>query len=103
MQRSERTLSRRHFLAAASATTLLATPKILSAQAQPPVTGTLQTRAARDRLEEALARIADPHGEGARACLTVYSKAARAADRCACLANGVVGPQIHLLVFDAAP
>jgi aspartyl-tRNA(Asn)/glutamyl-tRNA(Gln) amidotransferase subunit A len=79
MQRSERTLSRRHFLAAASATTLLATPKILSAQAQPPVTGTLQTRAARDRLEEALARIADPHGEGARACLTVYSKAARAA------------------------
>jgi len=26
-------------------------------------------RAARDRLEEALARIADPNGEGARACL----------------------------------
>src|SRR5271169_6341115 len=25
------------------------------------------------------------------------------ADRCACLADGVVGPQIHLLVFDAAP
>jgi len=33
----------------------------------------------RDRLEEALARIADPNGEGARACLTVYADAARAA------------------------
>ena len=27
----------------------------------------------RDRLEQALARIADPNGEGARACLTVYA------------------------------
>src|SRR3954470_2324034 len=34
---------------------------------------------ARDRLEQALARIADPAGEGARACLTVYTEAARAA------------------------
>src|SRR5579864_5643421 len=34
---------------------------------------------ARDRLEHALARIADPQGEGARACLTVYAAAARAA------------------------
>jgi aspartyl-tRNA(Asn)/glutamyl-tRNA(Gln) amidotransferase subunit A len=34
---------------------------------------------ARDRLEAALERIADPAGEGARACLTVYSDAARAA------------------------
>ena len=34
---------------------------------------------ARDRLEQALARIADPSGEGARACLTVYADAARAA------------------------
>ncbi len=34
---------------------------------------------ARDRLEHALARIADPKGEGARACLTVYADAARAA------------------------
>ena len=34
---------------------------------------------ARDRLEHALARIADPQGEGARACLTVYAGAARAA------------------------
>ncbi len=33
----------------------------------------------RDRLEQALARIADPQGEGARACLTVYADAARAA------------------------
>src|SRR6202166_1813871 len=32
----------------------------------------------RDRLEQALARIADPKGEGARACLTVYAEAARA-------------------------
>ena len=33
----------------------------------------------RDRLEQALARIADPNGEGVRACLTVYHDAARAA------------------------
>ena len=33
----------------------------------------------RDRLEQALARIADPKGEGARACLTVYAAEARAA------------------------
>ena len=33
----------------------------------------------RDRLEQALARIADPKGEGERACLTVYADAARAA------------------------
>src|ERR1700760_4159288 len=33
----------------------------------------------RDRLEDALARIADPKGEGARACLTVYADTARAA------------------------
>ena len=32
---------------------------------------------ARDRLEAALSRIADPNGEGARACLTVYAQAAR--------------------------
>jgi aspartyl-tRNA(Asn)/glutamyl-tRNA(Gln) amidotransferase subunit A len=34
---------------------------------------------ARDRLEQALSRIADPDGEGPRTCLTVYSEAARAA------------------------
>ena len=33
----------------------------------------------RDRLEQALDRIADPQGEGPRACLTVYADAARAA------------------------
>jgi len=33
----------------------------------------------RDRLEQALARISDPAGEGARACLTVYADEARAA------------------------
>lgn len=33
----------------------------------------------RDRLEQALARIADPSGEGKRACLTVYADVARAA------------------------
>jgi aspartyl-tRNA(Asn)/glutamyl-tRNA(Gln) amidotransferase subunit A len=33
----------------------------------------------RDRLEQALVRIADPKGEGAKACLTVYTEAARAA------------------------
>jgi aspartyl-tRNA(Asn)/glutamyl-tRNA(Gln) amidotransferase subunit A len=33
----------------------------------------------RDRLEQALARIADPKGEGARACLTVYAETARTA------------------------
>src|SRR5829696_2808658 len=32
----------------------------------------------RDRLEQALDRIGDPGGEGARACLTVYREAARA-------------------------
>ena len=34
---------------------------------------------ARDRLEQALTRIADPAGEGARACLTVYADTARQA------------------------
>jgi len=33
----------------------------------------------RDRLEQALGRIADPGGEGRRACLTVYADAARTA------------------------
>lgn len=39
----------------------------------------MQSLSARDRLEAALARIADPSGEGARTCLTVYAEAARAA------------------------
>ncbi len=49
----------------------------------------------RDRLEQALARIADPKGEGARACLTVYAATARAAADAADAraANGVsLGP-----------
>jgi aspartyl-tRNA(Asn)/glutamyl-tRNA(Gln) amidotransferase subunit A len=33
----------------------------------------------RDRLEQALTRIVDPNGEGARTCLTVYADTARAA------------------------
>src|SRR6185437_4534719 len=37
------------------------------------------TASTRDRLEQALARIADPNGEGARACLTIYRNAATAA------------------------
>jgi aspartyl-tRNA(Asn)/glutamyl-tRNA(Gln) amidotransferase subunit A len=38
-----------------------------------------QPISAREHLEQCLARIADPSGEGARACLTVYADAARAA------------------------
>ena len=40
--------------------------------------GMKKTQSSRDRLEGALVRIADPKGEGARACLTVYAEAARA-------------------------
>ena len=43
----------------------------------------------RDRLEQALARIADPAGEGCRACLTVYTEAARAAADAADLIIGI--------------
>jgi len=39
----------------------------------------MPARLIRDRLEESLARIADPKGEGARACLTVYETTARLA------------------------
>jgi aspartyl-tRNA(Asn)/glutamyl-tRNA(Gln) amidotransferase subunit A len=39
----------------------------------------MSPRTCRDRLELALFRIAEPDGEGARACLTVYAQAARAA------------------------
>jgi aspartyl-tRNA(Asn)/glutamyl-tRNA(Gln) amidotransferase subunit A len=39
----------------------------------------MNRKSSRDRLEQALSRIADPNGEGARACLTVYADAARAA------------------------
>jgi len=37
----------------------------------------MKAHSVRDRLEQALARIADPQGEGARACLTVYQDRAR--------------------------
>jgi aspartyl-tRNA(Asn)/glutamyl-tRNA(Gln) amidotransferase subunit A len=39
----------------------------------------MTTSTCRDRVELALFRIAEPDGEGMRACLTVYDKAARAA------------------------
>jgi len=39
----------------------------------------MTAQSCRDRLEQALDRIADPKGEGARTCLTVYAKEARAA------------------------
>src|SRR5947207_3467890 len=43
------------------------------------IAGVVPPRAARERLEAALFRIADPAGEGARACLTVYADRARIA------------------------
>ena len=70
---------RRRFLhLAGAATALLASPYVVRAQQQAPRTGA-PPRSARDRLEEALARIADPNGEGSRACLTIYAQAGRAA------------------------
>ena len=39
----------------------------------------MKAHSSRDRLEQALVRIADPNGEGGKACLTVYAGAARAA------------------------
>ena len=39
----------------------------------------MKPNSCRDRLEQALARIGDPKGEGTRACLTVYSEQSRAA------------------------
>jgi aspartyl-tRNA(Asn)/glutamyl-tRNA(Gln) amidotransferase subunit A len=68
-----------HLAAGAAATTTLARSAVPTpARGQVPVKAVLPKRSARDRLEEAIARIADPKGEGARACLTVYSDAARA-------------------------
>jgi aspartyl-tRNA(Asn)/glutamyl-tRNA(Gln) amidotransferase subunit A len=65
---------RREFLHLAAGAVAMATapPSIVRAQGQ-----ALKRRPARDRLEEALSRIADPKGEGARACLTVYTQVAR--------------------------
>jgi aspartyl-tRNA(Asn)/glutamyl-tRNA(Gln) amidotransferase subunit A len=65
-------LSRRNVVKGiAAASVLAAAPRQLRAQPS--------TRSSRDRLEEALARISDPRGEGKRTCLTVYADAARAA------------------------
>src|SRR5712691_1600578 len=62
----------------------------------------------RDRLEQALDRIANSSGEGARACLTVYAEAARAAADAADARAGVTfGPLDGMIVsikdlFDVA-
>jgi len=77
------TLGRRTFLqfagaaaaVSAGAATLVATPTPVHAQAPTPI----RPRPARDRLEEALGRIANPNGEGERTCLTVYAETARIA------------------------
>jgi aspartyl-tRNA(Asn)/glutamyl-tRNA(Gln) amidotransferase subunit A len=53
----------------------------------------------RERTEQALAKIADPKGEGARTCLTVYAEAARAA---ADAADARVNAGISLGVLDGA-
>jgi len=71
----EMKVPRRQFLGLAAA--LVAAPSIVRAQAPAPTIAAPARRSARDRLEEALARIADPTGEGSRACLTVYAQAAR--------------------------
>jgi aspartyl-tRNA(Asn)/glutamyl-tRNA(Gln) amidotransferase subunit A len=83
--KSRHDVSRREFIAdltgagAIAAATLLSAPEALRAQPRPPSINVAPRRPARDRLEEALARIADPKGEGARACLTIYTNAAWAA------------------------
>jgi aspartyl-tRNA(Asn)/glutamyl-tRNA(Gln) amidotransferase subunit A len=61
----------------------------------------------RDRLEQALARIADPKGEGARACLTVYADAARKAADARKSRSAAIGPLDGVIVsikdlFDVA-
>src|SRR6185437_12287973 len=72
-------LSRRKLLAGSvAAAACFAAPSSMAAQA-PASNRKTPMRPARDRVEEALARIADPKGEGARACLTVYAQAARSA------------------------
>jgi len=63
---------------AAATAALFALPPSVRGQV-PASARKIPMRSARDRLEEALARIADTKGEGARACLTVYSQTARAA------------------------
>ena len=73
------TLNRRNVVTGIAAASVLAAA---------PVRVRAQTRkSSRDRLEEALARINDPRGEGKRACLTVYTEAARAAADAAAIAD----------------
>src|SRR5262245_42246592 len=75
-----RPVTRRRILSSAvAATALMTTQRLSRAQTRPTKITVLPSRPARDRLEEALASIANPKGEGARACLTVYSRAAQAA------------------------
>jgi aspartyl-tRNA(Asn)/glutamyl-tRNA(Gln) amidotransferase subunit A len=70
----------------------------------------MNDKSCRDRLEQALARIADPKGEGARACLTVYADAVRQAADAADARKGrgaVIGPLDGVIVsikdlFDVA-
>jgi aspartyl-tRNA(Asn)/glutamyl-tRNA(Gln) amidotransferase subunit A len=67
----------------------------------------MKAASCRDRLEQALARIADPKGEGARACLTVYADSARAAADAADAREVSLGPLDGVLVsikdlFDVA-
>jgi aspartyl-tRNA(Asn)/glutamyl-tRNA(Gln) amidotransferase subunit A len=57
---------------------MIIAPGTLSCSASP-TRSPMTQRISRDRLEQALDRIADPAGEGARACLMVYAEAARAA------------------------
>ncbi len=76
MRQAERvSLNRRRLLAAASAT--FVTLPSLAQTPVPSAPSIVKSRPALERLEEALARIADPAGEGARTCLTVYREAAR--------------------------
>jgi aspartyl-tRNA(Asn)/glutamyl-tRNA(Gln) amidotransferase subunit A len=66
-------LPRRQFLHPAASAAAIPAPS------PPAIAQTTSPRSSRARLEDALARIADPSGEGARACLTVYSEASRVA------------------------
>src|SRR5579883_1860529 len=76
-------MTRRKFTAnltaggAATAATLAGAPSAFATQMTAPAI--VQRSPSRTRLEMALARINDPGGEGARACLTVYTESARAA------------------------
>jgi aspartyl-tRNA(Asn)/glutamyl-tRNA(Gln) amidotransferase subunit A len=69
-------LNRRRLLTGVAAT-MIAFPSIAQTTMPASAPSVLKSRPARERLEEALDRIADPAGEGARACLTVYREAAR--------------------------